>query len=110
MFIFYTSGTTGKPKGVLYTNRMLFWNSLNTSVQLEITSGDYTLNALPPYHTSGWNVLLLPMLHRGARVDFMSRFKAKKVLNYIESKNISLFLAIPTMLRMMVKNKNFAEF
>ncbi|MCY2685713.1 class I adenylate-forming enzyme family protein [Salinimicrobium sp. TH3] len=110
VFIFYTSGTTGKPKGVLYTNRMLFWNSLNTSVQLEITSGDYTLNALPPYHTSGWNVLLLPMLHRGARVDFMSRFKAKKVLNYIENKQISLFLAIPTMLRMMVKNKNFQNF
>lgn len=110
VFIFYTSGTTGKPKGVLYTNRMLFWNSLNTSVQLEITSRDYTLNALPPYHTSGWNVLLLPMLHRGARVDFLSRFKAKKVLNYIQNKNISLFLAIPTMLRMMVKNKNFKNF
>jgi fatty-acyl-CoA synthase len=110
VFIFYTSGTTGKPKGVLYTNRMLFWNSLNTSVQLEITSKDYTLNALPPYHTSGWNVLLLPMLHRGARVDFLSRFKSGKVLNYIENNNISLFLAIPTMLRMMVKNKNFRKF
>lgn len=110
VFIFYTSGTTGKPKGVLYTNRMLFWNSLNTSVQLEITSRDYTLNALPPYHTSGWNVLLLPMLHRGARVDFMSRFKARKVLNYIENNDITLFLAIPTMLRIMVKNKNFKNF
>ena len=110
VFIFYTSGTTGKPKGVLYTNRMLFWNSLNTSVQLEITSQDYTLNALPPYHTSGWNVLLLPMLHRGARVDFIRRFKAKKVLNYISRNNISLFLAIPTMLRMMAKNKAFEQF
>ncbi len=35
IFIFYTSGTTGKPKGVIYTNRMMFWNSLNTSMQLE---------------------------------------------------------------------------
>ena len=110
VFIFYTSGTTGKPKGVLYTNKMLFWNSLNTSVQLEITSQDYTLNALPPYHTSGWNVLLLPMLHRGGRVDFMKRFKAKKVLNYISKNQISLFLAIPTMLRMMAKNKAFKQF
>lgn len=110
VFIFYTSGTTGKPKGVLYTNKMLFWNSLNTSVQLEITSQDYTLNALPPYHTSGWNVLLLPMLHRGARVDFIRRFKAKKVLHYISENSISLFLAIPTMLRMMVKNRVFQEF
>ncbi|MDX1761177.1 MAG: AMP-binding protein [Christiangramia sp.] len=110
VFIFYTSGTTGKPKGVLYTNRMLFWNSLNTSVQLEITSADFTLNALPPYHTSGWNVLLLPMLHRGARVDFLKAFKSKKVLNYIQNNDISLFLAIPTMLRMMAKNSAFNEF
>lgn len=110
VFIFYTSGTTGKPKGVLYTNKMLFWNSLNTSVQLEITSVDFTLNALPPYHTSGWNVLLLPMLHRGARVDFLKAFKPKKVLDYIQNNSISLFLAIPTMLRMMVKHPSFEDF
>ncbi len=110
IFIFYTSGTTGKPKGVLYTNRMLFWNSLNTSVQLEITSKDHTINALPPYHTSGWNVLLLPMLHRGARVDFMKKFRPKKLLQYIEEEPVSLFLAVPTMLRMMVKTSAFQNF
>ena len=110
IFIFYTSGTTGKPKGVIYTNRMMFWNSLNTSMQLELTSLDHTLNVLPPFHTSGWNVLLLPMLHRGARVDFLKRFKPKKVLNYLESEPISLFLAVPTMLRMMAKNKAFSDF
>lgn len=110
IFIFYTSGTTGKPKGVLYTNRMLFWNSLNTSVQLEITSKDHTINALPPYHTSGWNVLLLPMLHRGARVDFMKKFRPKKLLQYLKEEPVSLFLAVPTMLRMMIKTSAFQDF
>jgi len=110
IFIFYTSGTTGKPRGVLYTNRMLFWNSLNTAVQLEITSKDHTINALPPYHTSGWNVLLLPLLHRGARVDFMKRFRARKVLNYLENEPISLFMAVPTMLRIMARNGAFQNF
>ncbi|SDG67773.1 class I adenylate-forming enzyme family protein [Psychroflexus sediminis] len=110
IFIFYTSGTTGKPKGVIYTNRMMFWNSLNTAVQLEITSVDHTINALPPFHTSGWNVLLLPMLHRGARVDFISKFQPGKILSYIQEQPISLFLAVPTMLRMMVKSKVFSKF
>lgn len=110
IFIFYTSGTTGKPKGVIYTNRMMFWNSLNTAVQLEITSGDHTVNALPPYHTSGWNVLLLPMLHRGARVDFIKKFKPKKLLRYLEKEPVSLFFAVPTMLRMMVNSPEFKTF
>lgn len=110
IFIFYTSGTTGKPKGVIYTNRMMFWNSLNTAVQLEITSEDHTINALPPYHTSGWNVLLLPMLHRGARVDFIRKFKPGKLLKYLREEPISLFLAVPTMLRMMVKSPAFKTF
>lgn len=47
LFIFYTSGTTGSPKGVIYTNKMLFWNSLNTSMQLGITFRDSTINTLP---------------------------------------------------------------
>lgn len=110
IFIFYTSGTTEKPKGVIYTNKMMFWNSLNTSVQLEITSADHTINALPPYHTSGWNVLLLPMLHRGARIDFMSKFKAEALLKYIQEEPISLFLAVPTMLRLMEKSPAFSTF
>lgn len=110
VFIFFTSGTTGKPKGVIYTNQMMVWNNLNTAIQLEITSSDHTLNSLPPYHTSGWNVLLLPMLHRGARVDFISKFKPGKVLSYLQEQPISLFLAVPTMLRMMVNSKAFEAF
>lgn len=110
IFIFYTSGTTGKPRGVIYTNRMMFWNSLNTAVQLEITSVDHTINALPPYHTSGWNVLLLPMLHRGARVDFIRKFKPGKLLKYMQEEPISLFLAIPTMLRLMARSPAFNGF
>jgi fatty-acyl-CoA synthase len=110
IFIFFTSGSTGKPKGVIYTNQMMLWNNLNTAIQLEITSADHTLNALPPYHTSGWNVLLLPMLHRGARVDFISKFKPEKVLSYLQEQPISLFLAVPTMLRMMVNSKAFTAF
>ena len=50
------------------------------------------------------------MLHRGARVDFLKAFKSKKVLNYIQNNSISLFLAIPTMLKMMAKNPTFKEF
>jgi fatty-acyl-CoA synthase len=109
LFIFYTSGTTGTPKGVIYTNKMLFWNSLNTSMQLGITFRDSTLNTLPPYHTSGWNVFVTPLLHKGAHIGMLEKFDAEKVLSLLELNKTTLFMALPTMLLMMQKSETFKK-
>lgn len=109
IFLFYTSGTTGKPKGVLYTNKMLFWNSLNTSMQLGITFKDATINTLPPYHTSGWNVFITPLLHKGAHIGMIEKFDAESVLCLLEQNKTTLFMALPTMLLMMQKTAVFEE-
>ena len=68
IFILYTSGTTGLPKGALYTHRMLVWNSFNTSMRLDLTSEDRSVSCTPMFHTGGWNVIPTPFLHRGAYV------------------------------------------
>ncbi|MFD2543213.1 class I adenylate-forming enzyme family protein [Lacinutrix gracilariae] len=107
LFIFYTSGTTGAPKGVIYTNKMLFWNSLNTSMQLGITFRDSTINTLPPYHTSGWNVFITPLLHKGAHIGMLEKFDAEKILCLLELNKTTLFMALPTMLLMMQKTPVF---
>ncbi|MDO6595548.1 class I adenylate-forming enzyme family protein [Oceanihabitans sp. 2_MG-2023] len=109
LFIFYTSGTTGDPKGVIYTNKMLFWNSLNTSMQLGITFRDSTLNTLPPYHTSGWNVFITPLLHKGAHIGMLEKFDAEKILCLLELNKTTLFMALPTMLLMMQKTSVFKD-
>lgn len=109
LFIFYTSGTTGTPKGVIYTNKMLFWNSLNTSMQLGITFRDSTINTLPPYHTSGWNVFVTPLLHKGAHIGMLEKFDAEKILCLLELCKTTLFMALPTMLLMMQKTPVFKK-
>ena len=109
LFIFYTSGTTGTPKGVIYTNKMLFWNSLNTSMQLGITFRDSTINILPPYHTSGWNIFVTPLLHKGAHIGMLEKFDADKTLCLLELNKTTLFMALPTMLLMMQKSAVFKE-
>ncbi|MEO8773370.1 MAG: AMP-binding protein [Gelidibacter sp.] len=109
LFIFYTSGTTGTPKGVIYTNKMLFWNSLNTSMQLGITFRDSTINILPPYHTSGWNIFITPLLHKGAHIGMLEKFDAEKTLCLLELNKTTLFMALPTMLLMMQKSSVFKE-
>jgi len=102
IFILYSSGTTGLPKGILYTHKMLFWNSINTTQSLLITNDTVTLNCMPLFHTGGWNVLLTPVLHRGGTIIMFKKFDALAVLNCIVRERLDLFMAVPTMLKMMV--------
>lgn len=109
VFLFYTTGTTARPKGVLYTNKMLFWNSLNTSMQLGITSEDCTINILPPYHTSGWNIFLTPLLHNCGHITILKKFNSDKILHHLEVEKVTLFIALPTILQMISKSENFEK-
>lgn len=109
LFILYTSGTTGFPKGAIYTHGMAFWNSINTSTRLDITSQDHTLICMPPFHTGGWNVFLTPFLHHGASFTLLSKFEAGAVLRLLEDEKATLFMAVPTMLKMMLDAPEFRE-
>ncbi|GAA4842605.1 long-chain fatty acid--CoA ligase [Algivirga pacifica] len=109
LFILYTSGTTGFPKGALYTHGMMFWNSVNTEITLTVTSNDHTIVCMPPFHTGGWNVLLTPLLMHGACITLMPKFDADKVLKELEEQKITLFMAVPTMLKMMADSPLFEE-
>ena len=108
-FILYTSGTTGFPKGAIYSHKMLFWNSVNTAISLIINTESRTVNCMPPFHTGGLNVLLTPFLHRGGFVCLMKQFDAKAVLQLLESEDVTLFMAVPTMLKMMADEAYFAK-
>ena len=107
VFILYTSGTTGVPKGIMYTHKMLFWNSINTTQSLLINNDTVTLNCMPLFHTGGWNVLLTPVLHRGGTIIIFKKFDALAVLNCIVEERLDLFMAVPTMLKMMVELPEF---
>ncbi len=106
-FILYTSGTTGFPKGAIYSHKMLLWNSINTSQSLELTPNDHTINCMPPFHTGGWNVLLTPLLHRGGSITLMRKFDAEAVLHCIDKEHVKLFMGVPTMLKMMAETEQF---
>jgi fatty-acyl-CoA synthase len=107
IFILYTAGTTGLPKGVLYTHKMLFWNSINTAISLIVNSESRTINVMPPFHTGGWNVLLTPFLHHGAYTVICKKFDPEATLKYLQTENITIFMAVPTMLQMITQQPEF---
>lgn len=107
LFILYTSGTTGFPKGAIYTHKMAHWNSINTALRLEVSAKDKCLQVMPPFHTGGWNVLATPLLHFGGSLVIVPSFDPEECLRSLSEESISLFMAVPTMVRMMSEAKNF---
>jgi fatty-acyl-CoA synthase len=101
VMILYTAGTTGTPKGAMITRKMLFWNSLNTSLRLDLNSQDHTQSYAPFCHTGGWNVLLTPLIHHGASQTLLSKFEPDLILELMEKEKTTLFFGVPTMLQMM---------
>lgn len=107
VFILYTSGTTGFPKGALYTHKMLFWNSINTSLSLLVNTESRTVNCMPPFHTGGWNVLTTPFLHHGGYSCLLKKFEPDIVLQLLAQEQATVFMGVPTMLKMMADEPTF---
>jgi len=107
VMILYTAGTTGLSKGVIITHKMLFWNSINTGLRLDLHSSDHTQSFAPFFHTGGWNVLFTPFLHHGASHTLLTQFDADLILQLMEQEKTTLLFGVPTMLQMMSDSPYF---
>jgi long-chain acyl-CoA synthetase len=97
----YTSGTTGRPKGVVLTHHNLAHNVESCQRAGEFDSRDSFLCLLPFFHTYAiTGTILLPLLN-GCKMVLVDRFQPLKVLKLIEDHKISVFLAIPSMYRVL---------
>ncbi len=107
VMILYTSGTTGSPKGAVLTHKSIFWNSLNTSISLNLTQSDCAVIFLPFFHTGGWNVLTTPFLHRGAKLVFLKKFDAGQILQISAKEKATVLFGVPTTMDMMAHYPQF---
>ncbi len=106
--ILYTSGTTGRPKGVLQTFGMVFYNALNIGLPMELTSRDRTLNLLPFFHTGGLNMLTNPTLHVGGTAYIMRAFDPAQTLKLF-SGEITAFFGVPAIYLFLSQHPEFEK-
>ncbi|MGR3811666.1 acyl-CoA synthetase [Jiulongibacter sp. NS-SX5] len=94
--ILYTSGTTGKPKGVVSTHCNLK-SQVNSLVEAwQWTSDDHILNVLPLHHIHGiLNATCCP-LSVGATVEFLPKFNPNTVFDVFMKGDVNIFMAVPT--------------
>lgn len=107
--ILYTSGTTGSPKGAVITHQTIFWNSINTTLRLNISQNDCTVIFLPFFHTGGWNVLTTPFFHRGGKIVLLKKFDAEQILQLSEKEHATILFGVPTTMDMMARHPRFAN-
>ena len=94
--ILYTSGTTGKPKGVVTTHQNIQAQVTSLITAWEWTSSDRILHILPLHHIHGIVNVLTCALWAGAECHMLSKFDAETVWNRICDGDLTLFMAVPT--------------
>lgn len=109
LMLLYTSGTTGRPKGAILTHGTITWNAINTATGWDLHQDDVTLTHTPLFHTGGWNVLTLPLLHRGATVVLTRTFDPGATIEAIDRHGVTLLFAVPTMFQMMLDHPALAR-
>ncbi|WP_175640050.1 fatty acid--CoA ligase [Metabacillus schmidteae] len=103
--IMYTSGTTGRPKGVMHRHRDMVEQSLICINALQITSKDVGLVTAPMFHCAELHCSFLPRVHSGAKNVIQHHFDSKLVLKTIEEEKITMLFAAPTMWNMLLQEE-----
>ena len=105
--LLYTSGTTGRPKGVITPHRMVAWNAYNTVACWQLTENDVSPIFTPLYHAGGLGAFLTPILLAGGTVILHREFDASEVWRVIEDERCTVVLGVPTIWKMLAEAPEF---
>ncbi|MGD9133979.1 MAG: fatty acid--CoA ligase, partial [Desulfobacterales bacterium] len=105
---FYTTGTTGKPKGVYFSHRQLVLHTLGVSIVSgcyhtigRFRSNDVYMPLTPMFHVHAWGFPYVATL-LGAKQVYPGRYEPEKLLKLIEKEGVSYSHCVPTILQMLL--------
>lgn len=106
-YLLYTSGTTGTPKGVIQTFRMMLANYLNIGLAVGLCGKDTLLNVLPLFHTAGINLYSSAVLLVGGTVLVQRNFDAAAALDVL-ARRATVFFGVPAVYQALIAEPAFS--
>ncbi|MBE0412000.1 AMP-binding protein [Yoonia sp.] len=103
--LMYTSGTTGRPKGVLHTHASLLAGGWTTAIAHELSPSDRALCVLPIYHINGLCVTIMAPLVSAGSVMVCAKFSASRFWAICAEQKITWFSVVPTIISHLLHGK-----
>ena len=99
--LFYTSGTSANPKGVMLTHRNIYLHALNVAINFSTSKDTIELHTIPLFHANGWGVAH-SLTFVGATHVMIHRFDPVEVFRLIERERVQACSLVPTMATALV--------
>ncbi|MBX9569734.1 MAG: long-chain-fatty-acid--CoA ligase [Candidatus Obscuribacterales bacterium] len=107
--LYYTSGTTGRPKGVMLSHGNVMFNALGAIAELRLCDADTWIHAAPLFHLAdAWATFAITWV--GGKHVFLAQFNSRETLKKISEEKVTLTVLVPTMLNAMVNDPDVADF
>lgn len=105
----YTSGTTGRPKGVMHTHANDVAIAMNCVMEYGLTHSDIALHIAPLYHVGGMQAFFMPHLFVGGTNIVLGRYEGERTLQVIAAEKATTLFAVPTQIQEMLFHPSFKD-
>ncbi|MEM1197733.1 MAG: AMP-binding protein [Pseudomonadota bacterium] len=109
VLIVYTSGTTGRPKGAVLSQRAVQANADGSIHMHKMTADDHVLVVLPLFHVGGLNISLTPALAAGATVTLHSKFDPAATVEAAAKLKPHILVLVPATMQAVMAQPEWAQ-
>jgi fatty-acyl-CoA synthase len=109
LFIMYTSGTTGDPKGAVLTHQNILFGAIHSLLGYGVNRSYKSLVVAPLFHIGALAASVTPIVYAGGSIMISSFYSAAEVLNIICKEKINYMFAVPVMFQMMTEAEEWRD-